>query len=206
MVIFLLPFQRLLLNDMLLYREFKGCILYVEVMKFLICSCKLLDKLRNYLTMLISHLIYYNSFLSGLLGSAIKPLQLIQKATARVVFDLPKYSHACCPTPRFSALASHSCPDLIQDTGYGLQNHQWICTSGSIRTDCSLCTNQTTTLLHLCLFGDPRRKRSKIKSTKVFGSSSNVVDNHPSHSELLNLFLHSRNVSKLTSFGLASPL
>ena len=40
--------------------------------------------------LVISHLVYCNSFLAGLPASAIRPLQLIQNAAARLVFNQPK--------------------------------------------------------------------------------------------------------------------
>ncbi|KAM9396004.1 uncharacterized protein ACWYII_033867 [Salvelinus alpinus] len=44
--------------------------------------------------LVISRLDYCNSLLAGLPACAIKPLQLIQNAAARLVFNLPKFSHA----------------------------------------------------------------------------------------------------------------
>uniref|UniRef100_A0A674EIM9 Immunoglobulin heavy variable 11-2 n=1 Tax=Salmo trutta TaxID=8032 RepID=A0A674EIM9_SALTR len=43
--------------------------------------------------LVISCLDYCNSLLAGLPACAIKPLQLIQNAAARLVFNLPKFSH-----------------------------------------------------------------------------------------------------------------
>ncbi|KAJ8340669.1 hypothetical protein SKAU_G00353020, partial [Synaphobranchus kaupii] len=44
-------------------------------------------------TMVTSRLDYCNSLLASLLACAILPLQLIQNAAARLVFNLPKFSH-----------------------------------------------------------------------------------------------------------------
>ncbi|XP_064190187.1 uncharacterized protein LOC135254133 [Anguilla rostrata] len=43
--------------------------------------------------MVLSRLDYCNSLLAGLPASAIRPLQLIQNAAARLVFNLPRHSH-----------------------------------------------------------------------------------------------------------------
>ncbi|KAG7499322.1 hypothetical protein JOB18_034886 [Solea senegalensis] len=43
--------------------------------------------------LVISRLDYCNSLLAGLPACAIGPLQLIQNAAARLVFNLPKFSH-----------------------------------------------------------------------------------------------------------------
>ncbi|KAK3543151.1 hypothetical protein QTP70_011943 [Hemibagrus guttatus] len=44
-------------------------------------------------SLVISRLDYCNSLLAGLPLNAIRPLQMIQKAAARLVFNLPKFSH-----------------------------------------------------------------------------------------------------------------
>ena len=43
--------------------------------------------------MVLSHLDYCNSLLAGLPASAIRPLQLIQNAAARLIFNVPRYTH-----------------------------------------------------------------------------------------------------------------
>ena len=52
-------------------------------------------------SLVIFRLDYCNSLLAGLPASAIKPLQRIQNAAARLVFNLPKFSHV---TPLFRDL------------------------------------------------------------------------------------------------------
>lgn len=44
-------------------------------------------------SLVISRLDYCNSLLAGLPQNAIRPLQMIQNAAARLVFNLPKFSH-----------------------------------------------------------------------------------------------------------------
>ena len=43
--------------------------------------------------MVLSHLAYCNSLLAGLPASAIRPLQLIQNAAARLVINVPRHTH-----------------------------------------------------------------------------------------------------------------
>ena len=59
--------------------------------------------------LLISHLDYCNSLLAGLSASAIRPLQLIQNAAARLVFNQPKF------TQTSPLLRSSGCPNPLQD-------------------------------------------------------------------------------------------
>ncbi|KAJ8366782.1 hypothetical protein AAFF_G00342360 [Aldrovandia affinis] len=51
--------------------------------------------------LVISRLDYFNSLLAGLTACAIKPLQLVQNAAARLVFKKPKFTHV---TPLLSSL------------------------------------------------------------------------------------------------------
>ncbi|KAF4075661.1 hypothetical protein AMELA_G00221390, partial [Ameiurus melas] len=78
-------------------------------------SCRFIlyniKKIRPFLTkqatqilvqaLVISKLDYCNSLLSGLPASSIKPLQMIQNAAARLVFNQPKTTHV---TPLFISL------------------------------------------------------------------------------------------------------
>ena len=77
------------------------------------CRFALLNirKIRPYLTqqatqllvqaMVISRLDYCNALLTGLPACAVKPLQMVQNAAARLVFDQPKRAHV---TPLFIEL------------------------------------------------------------------------------------------------------
>ncbi len=81
-------------------------------------------KIRSFLTehaaqllvqaLVISRLDYCNALLAGLPSNTIKPLQMIQNAAARLVFNEPKRAHV---TPLFVSL--HWLPiaaRLVQDT------------------------------------------------------------------------------------------
>ncbi len=56
---------------------------------------------RNFLSRIISRLDYCNALLAGLPSNTIKPLQMIQNAAARLVFNEPKRVHV---TPLFISL------------------------------------------------------------------------------------------------------
>ncbi len=64
--------------------------------------------------LVISRLDYCNALLAGLPSNTIKPLQMIQNAAARLVFNEPKRAHV---TPLFiSALAPSCSSHPVQDT------------------------------------------------------------------------------------------
>ncbi len=67
-----------------------------------------------------------NALLAGLPASSIKPLQLIQNAASRLIFNEPKRMHV---TPLFINLHCNSCSHKIQGINVFLQNHLWLCTS-----------------------------------------------------------------------------
>ncbi|KAJ8411034.1 hypothetical protein AAFF_G00180690 [Aldrovandia affinis] len=55
--------------------------------------------------MVLSRLDYCNSLLAGLPASAIRPLQLIQNAAARLIYNLPRHSHVTpCSLPSTGCL------------------------------------------------------------------------------------------------------
>ncbi len=58
-------------------------------------------------TLVLSRLDYFNALLAGLPDSSIKPLQLIQKAAARLLFNEPKRMHACHTSVYQFALATN---------------------------------------------------------------------------------------------------
>ena len=77
--------------------------------------------------LVISRLNYWNSFLSGLPTSAIRPLQLIQNATTQLVFNLPKFTpvlHSSAPFTGYQWLPASITkhlrivlrPDRVQST------------------------------------------------------------------------------------------
>ncbi len=72
--------------------------------------------------LVLSRLDYCNALLAGLPACTIKPLQLIQNAAARVVFNEPKKAHV---TPLFIRLhwATNSRSHQIQGTDVCLQDH-----------------------------------------------------------------------------------
>ncbi len=79
------------------------------------------------LVQVVNRLDYSNALLAGLPANSIKPLQLIQNAAARLIFNEPKttrhtYVHQF-------ALATNSCSHKIQGINVCLQNHLWLCTS-----------------------------------------------------------------------------
>ena len=66
---------------------------------------------------------YCNSLLDGLLARASRPLQLTQKAAARLVFTLPKSSH---PTPLLRRWLPLAARISILITGTCLQCCDWL--------------------------------------------------------------------------------
>ncbi len=77
--------------------------------------------------LILSRLDYCNALLAGLPASSIKPLQVIQNAAARLIFNEPKRMHV---TPLYQfALATYSCSHKIQGINVCLLNHPWLCTS-----------------------------------------------------------------------------
>ncbi len=76
--------------------------------------------------LVLSRLDYCNALLAGLPASSIKPLQLIQNAAARLIFnELKRTRHT---SVHQSALATNSCSHKIQDIEVCLQNQHWLCT------------------------------------------------------------------------------
>ena len=96
--------------------------------------------------LVFSRLIYWNSLLAGLSASVTNPLQSIQKAAARLVFNLLKFSHL---TPLLSDL--HWLPVQLtsEDDGTGLQGHQRNCTHLSPNTGQTTCPRVSTSLQYI---------------------------------------------------------
>ena len=64
--------------------------------------------------LVIKHLDYCNSLLAGLPAGALQLLQLIQNAAARLVFNLPKFTH----TTLLPSLVTSGCPHPFQETNH----------------------------------------------------------------------------------------
>ncbi len=77
--------------------------------------------------LVLSRLDYSNALLAGLPANSIKPLQLIQNAAARLIFNELKTTRHT--SVHQFALATNSCSHKIQGINVCLQNHLWLCTS-----------------------------------------------------------------------------
>ncbi len=100
-------------------------------------SCRLalynIKKIRPFLSehatqllvqaLVLSRLDNYNALLAGLPANSTKPLQLIQNATTRLIFNEPKRMHVTQSVHQI-ALATISCSHYVC-----LQNHHWLCTT-----------------------------------------------------------------------------
>ncbi len=92
-------------------------------------------------TLVLSRLDYCNALLAGLPACTIKPLQLIQNAVARVVFNEPKKSSRY-PSLHQVTLATRSRSYQIQGTDVCLQDNNWRCTNIPKLASANLCTLQ----------------------------------------------------------------
>ncbi len=79
--------------------------------------------------------------LAGLPACTIKPLQLIQNAAARVVFNEPKKSSRYSSLHQVT-LATNSRSHQIQGTDVCLQDHNWHCTNIPKLASSNLCALQ----------------------------------------------------------------
>ncbi len=91
--------------------------------------------------LVLSRLDYCNALLAGLPACTIKPLQLIQNAAARVVFNEPKKSSRY-PSLHQVTLATKSRSHQIQGTDVCLQDHNWHCTNIPKLASSNLCALQ----------------------------------------------------------------
>ncbi len=93
--------------------------------------------------LVLSRLDYCNALLAGLPASSIKPLQLIQNAAARLIFNEPKRectSHLCLSIYQ---IYTNSCSHKIQGIDVCLQNHHWLCTSLPKFSTSDLCASRS---------------------------------------------------------------
>ena len=102
--------------------------------------------------MVLSRLDYCNSLLAGLPASAIRPLQLIQNAVARLIFNTPKYTHT---TQLLTDL--HWLPVIarIKFIGPCIPGNQGISPRLHPTAHQTLHTGQTSTLRYLWTSGTP---------------------------------------------------
>uniref|UniRef100_A0A8C2BQ02 Reverse transcriptase domain-containing protein n=1 Tax=Cyprinus carpio TaxID=7962 RepID=A0A8C2BQ02_CYPCA len=89
--------------------------------------------------LVLSRLDYCNALLAGLPACTIKPLQLIQNAAVRVVFNEPKTAHV---TPHQVTLATSSYSHQIQGIDACLQDNHWHGTNIPKLTSSILCALQ----------------------------------------------------------------
>ena len=89
-----------MIDDQLTFKDHVTCV--ARSCRFALLNIR---KIRPYLTqqatqllvqaMVISHLDYCNALLTGLPACAVKPLQMVQNAAARLVFYQPKRAPLC---------------------------------------------------------------------------------------------------------------
>ncbi len=88
--------------------------------------------------LVLCRLDYCNALLAGLPANSIKPLQLIQNAAERLIFNEPKRTRHT--SVHQFALATNSCSHKIQGINVCLQNHLWLCTSLPKLSTSDLCS------------------------------------------------------------------
>ncbi len=115
------------------------------------------------------------ALLAGLPACTIKPLQLIQNAAARVVFNEPKKSSRY-PSLHQVTLATNSRSHQIQGTDVCLQDHNWHCTNIPKLASSNLCALQK---LAFCKWTTPCGaipKRYQITLTDLFLDCAQLVE------------------------------
>ncbi len=139
-------------------------------------------------------------FLSEQAACTIKPLQLIQNAAARVVFNEPKKSSRY-PSLHQVTLATNSRSHQIQGTDVCLQDHNWHCTNIPKLASSNLCALQK---LAFCKWTTPCGaipKRYQITLTDLFMDCAQLVEWPPDLNSNSWVFSHVQKTSKDTSFS-----
>ncbi len=150
--------------------------------------------------LVLSRLDYCNALLAGLPACTIKPLQLIQNAAARVVFNEPKKSSRY-PSLHQVTLATNSRSHQIQGTDVCLQDHNWHCTNIPKLASSNLCALQK---LAFCKWTTPCGaipKRYQITLTDLFLDCAQLVEWPPDLNSNSWVFSHFQKTSKDTSFS-----
>ena len=119
--------------------------------------------------MFLSRLDYCNSLLAGLPASAIRPLQLIQNAAARLIFHAPKYTHSTG-----YSLTSTGCQ--IQDIGACIPGSQGISPRLHPTAHPNLHTGQSSMLRYLWTSGTPRPSHLHSSFTTALCSGPTMVE------------------------------
>ncbi len=149
--------------------------------------------------LVLSRLDYCNALLAGLPACTIKPLQLIQNAAARVVFNEPKKAHV---TPLFIRL--HWLPIAARikfKVLICLQDHNWHCTNIPKLASSNLCALQKLAFCKWTTSCGAIPKRYQITLTDLYLDCAQLVEWPPNLNSNSWVFSHFQKTSKDTSFS-----